>query len=193
MTRVFQIGPAPLEEACAQLGCTPDFEDCNRLELTVYRAALIAKHGLPPEGVEIAARANRHDFGTYRELVAVIDARAQERPEAIAYVEAVQEGLRSWISAGFTAPITYNARAAPSDERRTAEDIVASAMMITRPAPGGTFFPSENETLHRNLLEAFPQWIPALLREGAHLKSAAVAHTERGPARDPQIVASSGS
>lgn len=184
MTRVVQIGPAPFNEPCAQLGCTPDFDACNRLELAVYRAALIATHGPPPDGVELAAETNRHDFGTYCELVAVVETGAEARADVVAYVDAVEEGLGSWISAGFTAPILYDRRAVPVGERRTAQDVIASAMLITRPGPGGTFFPAGNEVLHRNLLEAFPEWIPSMLRDGGALGTMPMAETRGVPVRD---------
>ena len=37
------IGGAPANVVCAQLGRTPDFERTNRLEVAAYKAAIIAR------------------------------------------------------------------------------------------------------------------------------------------------------
>ena len=50
MSDIIDLGGAPANEDCAQLGHTPDFERLNRLEVAAYRAAIIARFGPPPDG-----------------------------------------------------------------------------------------------------------------------------------------------
>lgn len=73
MPYTIDIGAAPANADCAQLGQTPDFERVNRFEIDAYRIAIIAIHGLPPQGCSLTSKANHHDFGTYRTLVLTID------------------------------------------------------------------------------------------------------------------------
>jgi len=40
MSDIIDLGGAPANEDCAQLGHTPDFERLNRLEVAAYRAAM---------------------------------------------------------------------------------------------------------------------------------------------------------
>ena len=42
------LGGAPWNEDCAQIGHTPNFDLVNTAEAMLYRAALIAVAGLPP-------------------------------------------------------------------------------------------------------------------------------------------------
>ncbi|MGE4404399.1 hypothetical protein [Pseudomonas sp.] len=167
MTYTVEIGAAPINEECAQLGQTEDFETINRLEVRLYRAALLAKYGVPPEGVTLRAKANAHDFGTYRELVVQIDDAAKDDPAAADYLSQVEDGLFSWLCAGFAPPITYGPGRSADFGGRTFDDIVRGAMLTTRPRPDGSFFPSDNETLHRNLRAAFPDLVPDCLKDAA--------------------------
>lgn len=163
MTYTVEIGAAPINEDCAQLGQTEDFEAINRLEVRLYRAAIIARYGVPPEGVTLRAKANAHDFGTYRELVAEIDDSAKNDPAAADYLTQVEDGLFSWLSAGFAPPIIYGPGRSADLGGRTFDDIIRGAMMTTRPQPDGTFFPHDNETLHANLRAGFPDLVPECL------------------------------
>ena len=52
----FSIGGAPSDEPCAQTGITTNWVTLQQLECTVYRAALIARFGVPPEGARLATK-----------------------------------------------------------------------------------------------------------------------------------------
>jgi len=164
MSDIIDLGGAPANEECAQLGHTPDFERLNRLEVGAYRAAIIARHGPPPEGCSLTTITNRHDFGIYRTLglkVAVFPLRMH----CVApYIEAVQDGLASWHEAGFAAPVRYDDGGAPTVERQSVDEIVTGAILATRPDASGKFPIPDFETLHRNLAEAYPQCAEAAQR-----------------------------
>jgi hypothetical protein len=66
MSYIIDIGGAPANEDCAQLGQTPDFEAVNTFEVLAYKLAIIARHGMPPAGCKLGPHTNRHDFGVYR-------------------------------------------------------------------------------------------------------------------------------
>jgi hypothetical protein len=167
MTYSVEIGAAPVNEECAQLGQTKNFETINRLEVRLYRAAIIAKYGVPPDGVTLRARANAHDFGTYRELVAEISDDKADDTAAADYLAQVEDGLFSWLCAGFAPPIRYEPGGIADVGGRTFDQILAGAMMMTRPRPDGSFFPPDNETLHRNLCGGFPDLVPDCLKPSA--------------------------
>ena len=148
------IGGAPANEDCAQLGHTPDFDAVNRLEVLAYKFAIIARYGEPPAGCRLAGRANCHDFGTYRTLVLHVE---NERDEAVrTYMLQVEDGLASWIEAGFHPPVTYDDGVATVVRDDPAE-IVIGALTTTRPEADGRFPVADFATLHANLARAFPR------------------------------------
>lgn len=159
-----EIGAVPVNEECAQLGRTEDFETINRLEVRLYRAAIIAKYGVPPDGIMLRAKANAHDFGTYRELVAEVSDTAEDDPAVEAYLTVVEEGVFSWLSAGFAPPIEYGPCGRANLHGRSFDDIVRGAMMTTRPREDGSFFPPDNRILHENLRAGFPDLVPDMLK-----------------------------
>lgn len=122
MSYIIDIGGAPANEDCAQLGQTPDFEAVNTLEVLAYKLAIIARHGMPPAGCKLGPHTNRHDFGVYRTLALHIE---DEEDEAVqAYAEAVEEGLGSWLEAGFTPPVIYAGdRCAPDGAAKRRRDV----------------------------------------------------------------------
>jgi hypothetical protein len=88
MSDIIDLGGAPANEDCAQLGHTPDFERLNRLEVAAYRAAIIGRFGPPPDGCTLVSVTNRHDFGVYYSLGLKVDAAAYRRnPAVAAYTE----------------------------------------------------------------------------------------------------------
>ena len=99
------IGTVPGDEPGAQAGITADWLALQQLEATTYRAALIAVHGPRPDGVGMPIKIHDHDFGPYAELEVQFDA---TDPAAAAYAAGVEDGLASWIDAGFTAPVVYD-------------------------------------------------------------------------------------
>lgn len=164
MSDIIDLGGAPANEDCAQLGHTPDFDKLNRLEVAAYRAAIIACHGLPPEGCSLVTVTNRHDFGIYRTLGLKIDALPSQRKTAFSYIEAVQDGLGHWHEAGFAAPVRYEEGGPPALDRDGIDEIITGALLATRPDGSGKFPIPEFETLHRNLAAAYPACAEAALR-----------------------------
>lgn len=147
------IGGTPANEPCAQLGQTPNFDVLNKLEVLAYKYAIIARYGSPPAGCRLTGLSNRHDFGRYVSLVLHIE---NELDEAVsAYAEAIEEGLGTWLEAGFRAPVDYDDATATIVQSDPLE-ILISAFHVTRPSPDGSFPIADFETLHRNLTAAFP-------------------------------------
>ena len=154
MSHIIDIGGAPANEECAQLGQTIDFETVNTHEVMAYKLAMIARHGMPPEGCKLIVHTNRHDFGIYRTLALKVE---DEDSEAVAaYAEAVEEGLGSWLEAGFTPPVTYTGKIAKI-ERSDHTELVIGALLTTRPNADGTFPIADFAILHGHLAAAFPQ------------------------------------
>ena len=151
------LGGAPHGEPCAQLGHTENFAAINVAEVALYRAAIIALYGPPPEAVRLRSFASRHDFGTYRTLVADVLEEASENLATTAYLDDIENGVERWIDAGFSPPITYGPHGAATLGGRTIPEIIRGAMMTTRPMPLGEFFPPEFRQLHRNLLAGYPE------------------------------------
>lgn len=160
MPYFIDLGAGPAEEDCAQLGQSPDFDSLNRLEIAVYKSALIARYGPPPPGCRLAGLSNAHDFGRYVELVLHIE---NELDEAVAdYATRVEEGLATWREASFTAPVEYNG-GTPTIVHADPADAVISALLITRPGPNGVFPIPDFAFLHGNLTQAYPAEAAAAL------------------------------
>ena len=153
MPYIVDIGGAPANEPCVQLGQTHRFDLLNKLEVLAYKYAIIARYGEPPAGCRLSGLANRHDFGTYTTLVLHVE---NELDEAVAdYAERVEEGLGTWLEAGFRAPVTYD-DATAVEIRDDPIELLVGALHVTRPGPDGRFPIPDFETLHRNLTTAFP-------------------------------------
>ncbi|CCW16955.1 hypothetical protein EBBID32_12940 [Sphingobium indicum BiD32] len=132
-TQKMNIGPVPYDEACAQLGSTPDFAEVARAECHAYRAALIAHYGCPPEGAELRIIGSPHDFGTYYEIYVVYDA---EIGTALDYALIVEQGLARWEDAGFPAPFTYGARASTVERHFESLTQLVAAVIASLDAAG---------------------------------------------------------
>ena len=153
MPYFIDLGGAPANEDCAQLGHTPDFDAVNAFEVAAYRVAMIARFGAPPPGCRLTALANRHDFGMYRTLVLHVE---DELNDAVrAYAGDVENGLGRWLDAGLAPPVSYAGPIATIPRHGTTE-LVIGALLTTRPNPDGTFVIADFRTLHRNLSDAFP-------------------------------------
>lgn len=155
-TWTMDCGGAPWGEDCAQVGHTPNFAAVNHAEAAIYKAALTAVAGIPPEGITLRIKANPHDFGTYRTVEAVIDESCGDTRKHNHYLDVLETGVEFWLRAGFQRPDFTKLEKADDTTAFVAEAIM-SAMRITRPGPNGGFFPRENEELHGNLLAAYPQ------------------------------------
>lgn len=74
-----EIGSAPCEESCAQVG-TPDYSERAYAECEAFKAQLYrylaskghAKESLP-ESFRLCIKSSSHDFGSYYEVVAKFD------------------------------------------------------------------------------------------------------------------------
>ena len=69
---------------------------------------------------------------------------------------AVQDGLSTWMEAGFAPPVRYDDGRQPTVERDRVEDIVTGALIATRPDASGTFPVPDFAILHCNLAAAYP-------------------------------------
>lgn len=156
MREVIDIGPAPANADCAQLGQTRDFATINRLEVRLYAAAIQARFGVPPTGCALKPVLNWHDFGNYLTLGLEVDTGDRRDDSVTAYIEAVEDGLCSWLEAGFAPPIRYLANKTATTASRSFEDIVMGALRTTRPDKGGSWIIPDFETLHTNLAAAYP-------------------------------------
>lgn len=101
------IGPAPCDEDCAQIGVTEGASRLNRLECEAYINALRIVYGPEPDGAFLETKAERHDFGTYREVVCYYDT---DNREAALYAFKVESGLRTWSEANMSAPVIYDTK-----------------------------------------------------------------------------------
>lgn len=68
----------------------------------------------------------------------------------------VEEGLGSWLEAGFTPPVIH-AGSVATIERLDHVKLVIGPLLTTRPNPDGTFPVADFATLHSNLAAAFPR------------------------------------
>lgn len=122
------LGPVPAEEACAQLGVTLAYHNTARLEALCHRAALIARYGRPPAGFAMRAMSCQHDFGSYIDLVAVLDASDEAHGE---YLLRVEQGLSRWIDVGFLAPVLYDDRSQTIEANYTDHFHAAQRVIVT--------------------------------------------------------------
>ena len=158
------LGGAPTNEDCAQIGHTPNFDLVNTAEATLYRAALIAVAGPLPAGISLRIKANRHDFGAYRTVEAIID-NDQDDGSHASYLDTLEAGIAFWQQAGF-APPDFGKLTTSNQLADFVVDAVASALRITRPSSTGAFFPASSGPLHRNLTAAFPEAAQRAFAEG---------------------------
>lgn len=71
MRDYLEIGSTPADEDCAQVG-QPDYAEKARAECKRF-IEQIERHYPSPELGYLKIKSNRHDFGTYYEVVAVYD------------------------------------------------------------------------------------------------------------------------
>lgn len=118
-----------------------------------YRAALIARYGLPPAGARFIEHANLHDSGVYTTLRASVDHIAQ--PEAVGWFERVRDALGTWLEAGFRVPVHYDDNGVVVEERTVADCIRSALAIVRRDALGRSPLPDLIE-IDRNLRAALP-------------------------------------
>lgn len=66
------IGSSPSEEPCVQIG-EPDYGYRAQQECLRFMRLIRDTVGPAPEGARLAVKANRHDLGTYYEVVCYYD------------------------------------------------------------------------------------------------------------------------
>ena len=85
-----ELGSAPYDEDCAQLG-QPDYEERVRRELTAFMAQLRrvyrAAHNVDLSLPLIVVR-HQHDFGVYHEVNVLFNSRISDEVEAAYWLEA---------------------------------------------------------------------------------------------------------
>ncbi|ABX19846.1 hypothetical protein L0Y81_30040 (plasmid) [Burkholderia multivorans] len=86
MVETIEIGPAPCDEACAQVGDMRYLER-SRAECTAFINQIRRTLGEPPDGASLFIKSSAHDFGTYWEVVVKVTGglSADAREAAIAY------------------------------------------------------------------------------------------------------------
>lgn len=79
-TEKYHLGPAPADEACAQVGAE-DYERRAKAECYAYIAAIKIVCGDPPPGAKLTVEWADHEFGRYAEAVVRFDGSNKEPPE----------------------------------------------------------------------------------------------------------------
>ena len=92
-----EIGCAPSEEPCAQVGDV-GYATRARLECRAFIAELKALLGDPPEDTELCIRANSHDFGTYYQVAVAYDDQDKASRDYAFACEAAD--IPKWTAAG---------------------------------------------------------------------------------------------
>ncbi|CAM2198439.1 Lipoprotein (plasmid) [Paraburkholderia kururiensis] len=67
MVETIEIGSAPSDEQCAQVG-ESDYPERSRAECRAFINQIKRAMGEPPDGVGLYVKSNVHDFGTYLEV-----------------------------------------------------------------------------------------------------------------------------
>lgn len=97
------LGPAPAEEACAQLG-TDGYQERAKAEMAAYIEAIKRVCGEPPAGAKLKAEWASHDYGVYGEVMCVYDGNSREAADYAALVD--DKAPRTWEEAGLEPPET---------------------------------------------------------------------------------------
>ena len=93
MRDLIDLGAAPSDEACAQVG-SPDYYDHASKECLAYIRQLRRTLGQEPDGARLATARNPHDFGTYLSVVCHYDVNV---PASIEYAFRCESaGPREW-------------------------------------------------------------------------------------------------
>lgn len=147
------IGCVPLNEPFARVGATPDWLWLQGLEAETYRAALIARFGLPPEGFELAIRHHDAAASVGSSIEARFDA---DNAGYLAYYEHVHRGLDNWSDANFPPPVCYDADGVerPGSRRHT-HDCIVEALVTSYRVLGGGEIGDRARTITNNLTDAF--------------------------------------
>lgn len=80
MIDYLNIGSAPADESCAQVG-NPEYPEKSRRECQAFLHQLKRQLGDPPTGVRFTIKTFPHDFGEYREVCVTFDDNIEEAVE----------------------------------------------------------------------------------------------------------------
>jgi hypothetical protein len=89
MKTYVELGPAPIEEDCAQVG-TPGDRDRALVECARFIRLLRQKFGPEPEGARLSVQWFDHDFGSYCEVICYYDT---EIPPSVEYASTCEADL----------------------------------------------------------------------------------------------------
>lgn len=95
MKETLNIGSAPFEENCAQLGGRL-YEELSRMECAAFKEQIIRKLGDPPGSARVVVKSFPHDFGSYREVCVVFDDEDEPATEYAYACEASGDPLAKW-------------------------------------------------------------------------------------------------
>ncbi|MBU9366649.1 MULTISPECIES: hypothetical protein [Burkholderiaceae] len=86
MVETIEIGSAPSDERCAQVGDS-DYPERSRAECRAFINQIKRTMGEPPEGVGFFISSSVHDYGTYREVAVKVSGVLSEeaRDKALTY------------------------------------------------------------------------------------------------------------
>jgi len=111
MRDYIDLGSAPANEDCAQLGA-PDYYEKARAECTRFIQLLRRTFGDEPEGARLAIKSNAHEWGNYYSVVCYFD---DEFAGAREYAFRLENDIPAyWDAASFAAPETKEARVCDS-------------------------------------------------------------------------------
>lgn len=91
MLETLEIGSAPADEECCQVG-SPDYDERGRIECNIFLSQLRRAYyshfrKAVPTGLRLHVKSNPHDFGTYYEVAASFNPRDTEALEAAYWFE----------------------------------------------------------------------------------------------------------
>lgn len=100
-TDKYHLGPAPADEACAQVG-DDEYERQAKAECATYMAAIQIVCGEPPPGAKLKVEWADHEYGRYAEVVVLFDGNNKEAAGYAARCDA--QAPTTWAAAGLEPP-----------------------------------------------------------------------------------------
>jgi hypothetical protein len=101
MREYIELGQAPYEEDCSQVG-TPDYHINARRECQSYIMAIRNYLGQEPDGAELRVKSFWHDFNQYMEVVCYYD---ESKPDSVDYAFMCEaKAPATWSDGGVKPP-----------------------------------------------------------------------------------------
>ena len=108
------LGPAPSEEPCAQVG-SPDYPDRARRECHAYVHQLRRIFGDEPDRARLSVKSSPHDFGTYWSVACYFD---DHHPGSVDYAfRCERDGPTHWDEAARRGLTGATPSVSPAHER----------------------------------------------------------------------------